>query len=281
MIRDLLFSPMASTGWAVSLLAAVAILLGDAVLSALIIWKVPYTEIDWVAYMQEVAGYLGGTTDYSQLRGDTGPLVYPAGFVYVYSGLYYATDQGENIARAQWIFYGVYLAVLFIVMMIYRRSCKGPPVILALLVMSKRIHSIFVLRLFNDCIAVLLLYAAVYLFCQLRWRMGCVLYSLAVSIKMNILLFAPGLLLLLLQGNSIAETALCLFICGSIQLALGLPFLTTYPLEYLKGAFDLGRVFMFKWTVNWKFLSPEVFVSKELALCLLAATIFTWVAFFF
>ena len=33
---------------------------------------------------------------------------------------------------------------------------------------------------------------------------------------------------------------------------LALPFLTTYPVEYLKGAFDLGRVFMFKWTVNFK-----------------------------
>ena len=33
------------------------------------------TEIDWVAYMQEVEGALNGTLDYSQLRGDTGPLV--------------------------------------------------------------------------------------------------------------------------------------------------------------------------------------------------------------
>ena len=33
------------------------------------------TEIDWVAYMQEVEGVLNGTLDYSQLRGDTGPLV--------------------------------------------------------------------------------------------------------------------------------------------------------------------------------------------------------------
>lgn len=33
------------------------------------------TEIDWVAYMQEVEGALNGTLDYSQLKGDTGPLV--------------------------------------------------------------------------------------------------------------------------------------------------------------------------------------------------------------
>lgn len=37
------------------------------------------TEIDWVAYMQEVEGVVNGTWDYTKLRGDTGPLVYPAG----------------------------------------------------------------------------------------------------------------------------------------------------------------------------------------------------------
>lgn len=43
------------------------------------------TEIDWVAYMQEVEGFLDGERNYRNLRGDTGPLVYPAGFIYVYS----------------------------------------------------------------------------------------------------------------------------------------------------------------------------------------------------
>ncbi|CAM9902486.1 unnamed protein product, partial [Hapterophycus canaliculatus] len=43
------------------------------------------TEIDWVAYMQEVEGFLSGERNYLNLRGDTGPLVYPAGFVYAYS----------------------------------------------------------------------------------------------------------------------------------------------------------------------------------------------------
>ena len=33
------------------------------------------TEIDWIAYMQEVEGVVNGTYDYTQLKGDTGPLV--------------------------------------------------------------------------------------------------------------------------------------------------------------------------------------------------------------
>ncbi len=63
-----------------------------------VIEKVPYTEIDWKAYMQEVEGVIvNGTTDYSLLRGDTGPLVYPAGFVWFYAGLYRLTDSGTNV----------------------------------------------------------------------------------------------------------------------------------------------------------------------------------------
>jgi len=50
------------------------------------------TEIDWKAYMQEVAGVIEeGQFDYQHLRGDTGPLVYPAGFVWLFSGLYHLT----------------------------------------------------------------------------------------------------------------------------------------------------------------------------------------------
>lgn len=33
------------------------------------------TEIDWKAYMSQVEGVLNGTYDYTQLQGDTGPLV--------------------------------------------------------------------------------------------------------------------------------------------------------------------------------------------------------------
>ena len=59
----------------------VTLILAECVLCSLIVWRVPYTEIDWRAYMDEVGGYLQGERDYRELRGDTGPLVYPAGFV--------------------------------------------------------------------------------------------------------------------------------------------------------------------------------------------------------
>lgn len=82
-------------------LFVLALVLAELVLSVLIIKKVKYTEIDWVAYMQEVSGFLAGERDYTKLRGDTGPLVYPAGFVYIYSGLRHLTDEGLNILRGK------------------------------------------------------------------------------------------------------------------------------------------------------------------------------------
>lgn len=47
--------------------------------------------------MQEVKGYLDGERNYLNLYGDTGPLVYPAGFVYVFSYLYWITNEGSDI----------------------------------------------------------------------------------------------------------------------------------------------------------------------------------------
>lgn len=74
------------------------LLLVEVVVNVVVIEKVPYTEIDWLAYMQEVEGVIvNGTTDYSLLKGDTGPLVYPAGFVWFYAALYKLTDSGVNI----------------------------------------------------------------------------------------------------------------------------------------------------------------------------------------
>lgn len=90
---------------------------------------------------------------------------------------------------------------------------------------------------------------------------------------MNILLQAPGLLLLLLVGLGIRETVVCLAICAAVQIILGLPFLTSFPIEYISRAFDLGRVFEFKWTVNWKFLPEATFVGKPFSIALLTCTI--------
>ena len=117
-----------------------------------------------------------------------------------------------------------------------------------------RLHSVFVLLLFNDGPTMLLLYVAMVCFNANRWNLGCLIFSLAVSIKMNVLLFAPGLLLLLLQtSKNLPHVIFRLAVfCALPQLILGFPFLTTFPISYLCKAFELDRVFFYQWTVNWK-----------------------------
>jgi len=314
---------------------ALLLVLLESMFCVLIIKKVAYTEIDWQAYMQEVSGFLSGERNYLNLKGDTGPLVYPAGFVYLFSGLYHLTQQGENILLAQYLFALLYLVNLAIVFVLFfacsnsnnsrsksssnsnklsivtsssssRRAeedadastttaAPTPPTqattttsvtttvplwLLFALVMSKRVHSIYVLRMFNDCFAVLFGYAAVYCFTKHQYRLGSLLYSLGVSIKMNMLLYAPGVLLVYLTGTGLRETIVCLSICALTQIVLAIPFLTTFPIEYISRSFDLGRVFMYKWTVNFKFLSEEQFVGKPLSFLLLGLTVVGMVAFY-
>ena len=98
------------------------LLLADAALSALIIDRIPYTEIDWKAYMQQISQYRAGERDYTKIYGGTGPLVYGASHVYIYNLLYMLTEKGKDISRAQHIFMGVYLLGLGLVMLCYRKA---------------------------------------------------------------------------------------------------------------------------------------------------------------
>lgn len=260
-------SLMGSSNKNLAVAFACALVVFDSILVFLIIARVPYTKIDWDAYMAQVTGFLEGERDYSNLKGDTGPLVYPAGFLYVYSAIQYVT--GGEVHPAQVLFGALYIVNLAIVLFIYLKANVLPWWALSLLCLSKRVHSIFVLRLFNDCVAMTLLHAALAtILCQ-RWYLGLIIFSLAVSIKMNVLLYAPPLLLLMLKAMDISGTIVALGGAAIVQILLGLPFLISYPVEYISRAFNLGRVFIHFWSVNFKFVPEPVFVSKPFAISLL------------
>lgn len=153
---------------------------------------------------------------------------------------------------------------------IYRKTAKVPPYALVLTTLtSYRIHSIFLLRLFNDPIAVLLFYVSLNCFLSDRWKLGSLFYSLAVSVKMNILLYAPCLLLAYLTNLTLTETFANLTICAVVQVILGAPFLYENAYSYIRGSFDVGRVFEHKWTVNYRFLDCQTFESRHFHISLL------------
>ncbi|KAL2070736.1 hypothetical protein VTL71DRAFT_13762 [Oculimacula yallundae] len=244
------------------------LLLADAVLTSLIIYKVSYTEIDWKAYMEQIEQYENGERDYTKIRGGTGPLVYPAVHVYIYWILYRVTDHGRNILLAQRLFGLLYLATLAIVMACYRRA-KAPLYIFPMLIMSKRLHSIFVLRLFNDCFAVFFLWVAIYMFQRRIWTLGSIAYSLGVGVKMSLLLSLPAVGVVLFLGRGLTGSLKQAYLMSQLQLVAAFPFLPENVMGYLNRAFEFSRVFLFKWTVNWRFLGEETFLSKEFSYTLL------------
>lgn len=146
--------------------------------------------------MQHIRLYISGERDYTAIKGSTGPLVYPAGHVYAYSALYNVTDEGRDIPFAQAIFAAIYLLSLAVVMACYRIA-RAPPYIYPLLVLSKRLHSIFMLRLFNDGIAAGFIWTATYMMLNKQWYAVVLLWTLSVSVKMTGLLVAPAIAVIL------------------------------------------------------------------------------------
>ncbi|KAI4115775.1 MAG: hypothetical protein LQ338_007812, partial [Usnochroma carphineum] len=222
------------------------------------------TEIDWEAYMQQVSQYLNGERDYTLIKGGTGPLVYPAAHVYIYSILHKLTDGGKNVLLAQAIFAWLYLGVLTLVMTCYRMA-KAPPYIFPLLILSKRLHSIFLLRLFNDCFAIGFLFITIYAYQHRIWTVGSVAYSFGVGTKMSLLLAGPAVGVILLQALPLRRALNAAFLMAQVQVTIAWPFIPVNPVGYLSRAFEFSRQFLYKWTVNWRFLDEKTFLSPNLA----------------
>lgn len=335
--------------------------------------------------------------NYTLIEGGTGPLVYPGGHVAIYTLLWALTNKGQEIQLAQYIFLIVYVLTLALVIACVYRNTElhlgpeetlskseevnnkssnykpnkllssslislVPPYLwaLPLLCLSKRLHSIYMLRLFNDCFGTLFSVLFVSLMVSHRWILSSIVLSVAVSIKMNSLLYIPGAAVIYLQAvglkKSITRIAVPFIL---VQMIMALPFIfdltpltqlvseklecfslqefsdnsypelshttlqmspegfleslkatasnlsksfayvyrdvsqylaaffsvplaqivrviakdirvSPYALDYVKHAFDFSRVFMYKWTVNWRFIPEDIFISPLFGKILLA-----------
>jgi alpha-1,3-mannosyltransferase len=222
---------------------------------------------------------------------------YPAGHVFIHQLLHDVTDEGSDLALAQQIYAALYMLSLTLTCAIYRKAGGVPNWVLLLLPLSKRLHSIFVLRMFNDCWAVIGAQLAILAYANDLETLGTTLLryvtcrcmqlptideaSMAISVKMSVLLYLPGLLVILVKGYGISSTIRNVFMMVALQMLLGRRFLTEFPREYLNGAFDLSRVFLYKWTVNWRFLNEQTFLSPTFARALLIGHAIVLVVFGF
>ena len=139
-----------------------------------------------------------------------------------------------------------------------------------LLILSKRLHSIFLLRCFNDCFAVFFLWAALFMLQRRLWTAGALAYTLGLAVKMSLLLGLPALGCVLLLGRGFRGALRMASLTAQVQVVLALPFLKTNAWGYVARAFELSRRFLFRWTVNWRFVGEDVFLGRPFAAVLLA-----------
>ena len=96
---------------------------------------------------------------------------------------------------------------------------------------------------------------------------------------MSVLLYLPAYLVVLVKQRGLGATIrLCLTII-SVQGLLAYPFILEHPLPYVQHAFNFGRIFLYKWTVNWRFLSEERFLDPNFAKALLVGHVSVLIAF--
>lgn len=218
-------------------------------------------------------------TYYDKITGPTGPCVYPALHLWIHAALYKLTDSGHDINLAQAVYAGLYLMTLALVVSSYRRA-GCPPWLLLPLILSKRMHSIFLLRMFNDCWATFFFWLSVYLATRRKWAGMTFAWVMGLNVKMTLLLPLPALAVVLVQGAGITNAVIYEIICVFVTLGVAAPFMgeETFPI-YLRQAFDFGREFLFKWTVNWRLVGEETFLSKEFKYALLGTHVLLLLAF--
>jgi alpha-1,3-mannosyltransferase len=110
--------------------------------------------------MQQVACFTNGTLDYDKIGGDTGPIVYPAGHLYIYTLLSMLTDGGRDIQLAQYIFAVLYALNVAIVLCIYHKAAIVSTQylhVLVVFILGSPVHSCnhvlhCLSRAFNQCI---------------------------------------------------------------------------------------------------------------------------------
>lgn len=249
--------------------------------------------------MEQIKIIKNGELNYANIFGRTGPLVYPAGHVWIYRFLSWLTYDTQNVPLGQAFFGWLYVVTLFIVFGIYL-TLDVPPWVVYLLILSKRLHSIYVLRLFNDCFTTLFMVLTV-LTLQFSSRykrtspkisrilsnqISATLYGIAISIKMNALLYLPGFCICVyfLNDEILARALVPLVVVGLTQVVISWNFLFSgneIRDSYISNAYDFKRKFLYEWTVNWRFLSADIFNSTKFHHLLLTLHIILLVIFIF
>lgn len=199
----------------------------------------------------------------------------------IFKELYKLTAEGTDILTAQYMFVFVYIFTQACAMFLVYKPAKVPPYVLPLLVLSKRLHSIYMLRMFNDVFSTLFAIFSIAALQRKLWTLSAVALSFAISVKMNSLLYLPAAALIYLQALGPFGTVFRTVVpFVTVQGLVAREFLYSgFEKEYFSKAFEFSRVFFYKWTVNWRFVPEETFLSSNFAIALLSVHALLLIAF--
>lgn len=133
--------------------------------------------------------------------------------------------------------------------------------------------------LFNDSFEMVFIHLAVFLLLRKKMSRALLSFSVAASIKMSALLYAPGALLVFLKEMGPLGTARAAIPAVVFQIAVAFPFLQQYPAEYLSRSFEFTRKFPWFLSHNWKFLPEETFDSSVFHVALLVSHVLVLLVF--
>lgn len=90
---------------------------------------------------------------------------------------------------------------------------------------------------------------------------------------MNLLLYVPAILYLFYTSLGPIQSILQLSSMAAVQIVLGLPFFEdkVSALTYFQTSFNFSREFLWKWTVNWRWVGIKAFESSEFSKGLLVS----------
>lgn len=243
--------------------------------------------MDWNSYVTQIEQVIDGERDYAQIKGENGPLVYPAGHVYHFLLVYLLSFKG-TVWMGRIIYSFLSILLNFLIFQIYDEILPEESRWIKIFqALSQPLLKIVIDRLFNDIFVMLYLYAAVLFLLKTQkyaFLLSTLCFSVALSTKFNVLLFLPGFLYVFAKSKGALFMFCQLVFIVFFQILAGLPFILHYPENYFQKAYDLSREFLYSQTMNWQMIPEHIFhdpiFHKSLLiahlLLLLAFLIFKW-----
>lgn len=86
---------------------------------------------------------------------------------------------------------------------------------------------------------------------------------------MSLLLSLPAIGVMLFLGKGLTGSLKQAWLMAQLQVVIAIQFLPVNWIGYLSRAFEFSRQFLYKWTVNWRFVGEDTFLCKEFSITLL------------